>query len=319
MAEILISSQTWNKPQFKQMCSESLDEMQCSGSGGVMWPYEPYTVGQTTNMEARILRALYCGSPRNIHKLSAAAGQDNIVGISKAMTMLHDTTAAALGATATVHVARSNEFVRSVQYYQDTLLTYRNVMRGKGAAGATKASAGAAVRSAFEQMQNQFQRELSMTTSLQRTLSHKGTPLTNIIRAKNIARSSRSIEKLQLTSVAQAGAVGQFSKYGKALGNGLIVVDVASRVGNVQKAYKADGDWERELFIESSSFALSAGAGIIAVNAGTAALMFLTVATPVGWVGLIVVAAASSMVMNYAVKEKSGGWYDDIMNWLDSL
>jgi len=279
-----------------------------------------YTVGKTTHNEELILRTLrYGGSPRNIHKLSATAGQNNIVGISEAMTMLHDTTAATLGATASVHTARNNEFVRTVQHYQDTLLVYRNVMRGKGRAGATKASAGAAVRTAFEEMQKQFQRELRMTTSLQSAFSHKGTPLTNITRAKNIARSSHSIEKLQLTSVAQAGSVGQFSKYGKALGNGLIVVDVASRVGNVQKAYKADGDWERELFIESSSFALSAGAGVIAVNAGTAALMFLTVATPVGWVGLIVVAAASSMVMNYAVKEKSGGWYDDIMDWLDSL
>jgi len=41
MAEILISNRTWDKPQFKQMCGESLDEMQCSGSCGVMWPYEP--------------------------------------------------------------------------------------------------------------------------------------------------------------------------------------------------------------------------------------------------------------------------------------
>ena len=104
MAEILISNRTWNKPQFKQMCGESLDEMQCSGSGGVMWPYEPYTVGQTTDMEARILRALYCGSPQNIHKLSAAAGQDNIVGISEAMAKLREDMPAALtGAASTVH------------------------------------------------------------------------------------------------------------------------------------------------------------------------------------------------------------------------
>ncbi len=102
MAEILISNRTWNKPQFKQMCGESLDEMQCSGSCGVMWPYEPYTVGKTTHNEELILRALrYGGNPRNIHKLSAVAGQSNIVGISEAMTMLHDTSAAALGATAT--------------------------------------------------------------------------------------------------------------------------------------------------------------------------------------------------------------------------
>jgi hypothetical protein len=150
-------------------------------------------------------------------------------------------------------------------------------------------------------------------------LAHKGIPLTNITRAKNIARSSRSIEKLQLVSTVQAGAVGRFSQYGKVLGNGLIIVDVASRIGNVQNSYKADGNWERKLFIESSSFALSTGAGSIAVGLGTKALMFLTIATPVGWVGFIVVAATASMGTNYIVKEKSGGLYDSIMEWLNTL
>ena len=89
-------------------------------------------------------------------------------------------------------------------------------------------------------MQKQFQRELRMTTSSQRALSHKGSPLANITRAKNIARSSRNIEKLQLTSVTQAGAVGQFSKYGKAVGNNLIAIDVVNHIGNVQKTYKVD-------------------------------------------------------------------------------
>ncbi len=109
MAEILISSQAWNKPQFKQMCGESLNEMQCSGSGGVMWPYTPYTVGQTTPEEERVIRALYCGRSQNIHKLSATVGQDNIVGISETMAKLHDTTAATAGSTATVHASRKQQ------------------------------------------------------------------------------------------------------------------------------------------------------------------------------------------------------------------
>ncbi len=190
-------------------------------------------------------------------------------------------------------------------------------MQGKGT-GATKASVGVAVSVAFEQMQKQFQYELRITASVQRVLARKGIPLTNVTRAMNIARSSRSIEKLQLTSTIQAGAVGRFSNYGKVLGNGLIIIDVASRIGNVENTYKADGNWERELFVESSSFALGAGAGIIAVKAGTAALMFLTVATPVGWVGLIVMAAAASMGTNHVIKERSGGWYDEIMDWINS-
>jgi len=319
MAEILISSRTWNKPQFKQMCGKPLDEMQCSGSNGVMLPYKPYTVGQTTYNEELILRALRNNNcPQNIHALSSALGEDHIVGVSDSMVKLHDTTSALTGATSTVHAARGDKFVLAVQRYQNTLLAYRNVTQGKGTAGATKASAGVAVSAAFEDMQKHFQRELSMTAGLQRA-SRKGTPLRNRTRALNIARSSRSIKKLELVSTLQAGKLARFSKYGKALGTGVVAIDFASRIGNVQTTYKADGDWERELFVESSSFAVSAVVGGLVVKAGAAALVFLTVATPVGWVGLIVTAAAVSMGMNSIVKEDAGDTYDSIMSWIGSL
>ncbi len=98
-----------------------------------------------------------------------------------------------------------------------------------------------------------------------------------------------------------------------------MLIYVGSRIGNVHNEYKADGDWERELFIESSSFAVSAMAGEFVVKAGAPALMFLTVATPVGWVGLIVVAAAASMGMNYVVKEEGRGVHDSIMKWPNTL
>lgn len=94
-------------------------------------------------------------------------------------------------------------------------------------------------------------------------------------------------------------------------------------MGNVHNSYKAGGEWERDLFIESSSFALSAGAGMLAVNVGLSLLVF---ATPFGWAGLIiggaVVAGASagaSMGMNYATKKNSGELYDAIMNLVNTL
>ena len=276
----------------------------------------PITIGQTTYSEERILRALrhnHC--PQNIHALSSALGEDNIVGVSDSMVKLHDTTSALAGATSTVHAARSDKFVLAVQRYQDTLLAYRNVMKGKGTAGATKASVGIAVSAAFEHMQKHFQRELSITAGVQRA-SRKGTPLSNRTRALNIARSSRSIKKLELVSTLQAGKLVRFSKYGKALGTGVVAIDFASRIGNVQTAYKADGNWERELFVESSSFALSAFAGTAIAKAGVA---FFVVATPVGWVGLVVLVAAASMGANYAAKEKSGSVYDSIMEWINAL
>ncbi|MCF6256417.1 MAG: hypothetical protein L3K25_08985 [Gammaproteobacteria bacterium] len=88
----------------------------------------------------------------------------------------------------------------AVQYYQNALLAYRNVMQGKGAAGATKASAGVAVSTVFEQMQKNFQRELSMIAGEQK-VSRKGTPLNNRTRALNIARSSHSTKKRELVSI----------------------------------------------------------------------------------------------------------------------
>ncbi len=58
---------------------------------------------QNHTNEELILRALlYGGNPRNIHTLSSALGENNIVGISDVMTKLHDTSAALAGAASTV-------------------------------------------------------------------------------------------------------------------------------------------------------------------------------------------------------------------------
>ena len=47
---------------------------------------------------------------------------------------------------------------------------------------------------------------------------------------------------------------------------------------------KEGGDWERELFRESLSFAGSAGLGALTINVGLRLLIF---ATPYGWAGLL--------------------------------
>lgn len=77
---------------------------------------------------------------------------------------------------------------------------------------------------------------------------------------------------------------------------------------------------------EKRSPLISALAGSAVVNMGSAALAFLMVATPFGWVALIVggvavagVAAAASIGMNSYTKENSGGLYDTIMKWINSL
>jgi hypothetical protein len=146
---------------------------------------------------------------------------------------------------------------------------------------------------------------------------------TSAERATNIARSSRNASKLNVTSQVQANNLVKFSQHAKYLGNGLAIIDLGGRVGSIHNSFQASGNWERELFIESSSFTASALTGAAVVNAGAAALGFLVVATPVGWVGLVIggltvagTAAASSIAMNNAVKNNSGRWYDSLMSAL---
>lgn len=142
----------------------------------------------------------------------------------------------------------------------------------------------------------------------------------------NVARSSKNIAKLDIMTPVQADNIVKFAKHAKFLGNGLTIIDFSSRVGNITNSYKAHGNWKREMFIESSSFAASAMAGTATVNIGGAALGFLVVATPVGWVGLIVgglvvagTAAVASIATNDTFKNNGGDWYDSIMKSIGAL
>ena len=150
--------------------------------------------------------------------------------------------------------------------------------------------------------------------------------MSNFKRRAGIARSSRSVAKLDLINPIHADNVVKFTKYAKFLGNGLAVIDFGGRLGNIHNSYKTDDNWEREMFIESTSFVASAATGIGVVNAGAAVMTFLVVATPVGWVGLIVggallagAAAGASIKVNEIVKEDAGGIYDYIMEQVNKL
>ncbi len=171
-------------------------------------------------------------------------------------------------------------------------------------------------------MQSQFRNELNMVTA--QVKARRGTPLTSADRATNIAKSSRNVAKLNVTNQIQANNLVKLSKQAKFLGNGLAVIDFGSRVGNIHNSYQAGGNWERDMFIESSSFAASALTGTAVVNAGMAALTLVMVATPVGWVGLVIgglavagTAAGASIWVNGQFKDNSGNWYDSIMKWLE--
>jgi hypothetical protein len=177
---------------------------------------------------------------------------------------------------------------------------------------------------AFNKMQTKFGNELKVVTSKHN--ARRGTPLTNVTRGTNIARSSRNTAKLNVSSQVQANNLVKFTKHARFLGNGLTAINFTSKAANVHSSYKTDGNWEKELFIESSSFAASAIVGSGALKVGAAGLTFLMLATPIGWVGLIIggvailgSAAGASIITNNYVNENSSDLYDNIMKLVSNL
>jgi hypothetical protein len=254
---------------------------------------------------------------KDITDMAFEFGEDNAIAITEIAVALRAYGAGATGAATSIYSKRIQELGAAVKRYQDALLEYHDIVKSKSAAAS---AAEQKAIDAFQKLQKNFGKEIKAITSGIR--ARRGLPLTNSSRALNIARSSRRIVKLQVFDQVQASRLVQFGKYGRFLGNGLAVIDFGSRVGNIHNSYKAGDNWYREMFIESTSFAASAGLGVAAANVGA----LLLALTPFGWIGLIVggvivagAAATVSIKTDGYIKTNSGRWYDEIMKWLGSL
>jgi len=324
MPEILLCNTPLKSDSLINHCGVNADEIRGLGlsNPAMLNTFTPYLVGK--NFTALDRNVLSCLAPapvsRELTNMSLSFGADNTVAVAEITAKLRDAGVGMMGASTSVYGNRIGGFAGAVKNYQAALMEYRQAVKSNPAA---KVLAKQKAVTAFQKMQRGFSHELAAVASQSR--SGRGTPLTNVTRATNIAKSSRNVVKLNVTGQVQANNLVKFSKHAKLLGNGLAIIDFGSRIGNIQNSYKAGGNWERDMFIESSSFALGASTGILAVNAGTAVLSFLLVATPIGWVGLIVggvvvagVAAAASIKMNNYTKENSGNLYDEIMAWINS-
>jgi len=255
---------------------------------------------------------------RDLANLSLSLGSDNVLALSQIRKQLYEANVGVIGATTSFYGNRVGGFLTAVKEYQYALMQYREAIEAKSS---HKLAAGQRVDLAYKELQTRFHYELESVTV--QVKSRRGTPLSNVERGKNIARSSRNVAKLDVTSQVQASELVQLAKYTKLLGNGLAVIDFTGRVGNIQNSHRAGGNWHRQLFIESSSFVASAAFGTAVINAGSYGLSLLMVATPIGWVGLVLggafvvgAAAGASIGANLALQENSGDWYDSIMNAL---
>ncbi|MCF6282304.1 MAG: hypothetical protein L3J28_08865 [Candidatus Polarisedimenticolaceae bacterium] len=319
MSEILLCGQTLSPHYLKTQCGISIDQISAFNctTPTMALASTPYLISNDdSSVDRSILDQL---SPPPVAKeltgLSLSYGGDNVLALAEITAKFKDFNIGLLGATTSVYANRIGGFAASIKAYQAALLEYRQAVTSNSS---MKVSIKQKAHIAFQKMQSQFRNELNVVTA--QVKARRGTPLTSVDRAINIARSSRSVAKLNVTSQIQANNLVKLTKHAKFLGNGLAVIEFGSRVGRVHNSYQAGGNWERDMFIESSSFAASAAMGTAVVNVGGATLTFLMVATPVGWVGLIIggvavagAAATASIMTNNYIKNNSGSFYDDLM------
>lgn len=322
MSEIILCNRTYSADVFKNKCGigiELASSLNCANPNRID-ANTPYLIknGNSSVGATSLAKLSNPSITKNLTSLALSFGGDNLVALSSVSSQLKEYNVGLMGTSTSVYANRMGGFVGSVKNYQSALMEYSKAAKSKSP---IKVAAKQKAKMAFDKMQKSFKHEVKVVSS--QVKSNRGTPITNFDRGANIARSSRNMAKLDITTPVQADKIVKFTKHAKLLGNGLAVIDFGSRVGNIHNSYKAGNNWEREMFIESSSFAASAAVGIGTVNAGAAAITFLMVATPVGWVGLIVgglvvagVAASSSIMTNNYIKNNSGDAYDVIMKEL---
>ena len=322
MNEILLCNQSLTPQNLQNQCGISIDQISAFNctKPTMAAANTPYMISNDHSGANRSILSQLSPFPvaKELTNLSLSYGGDNVVALAEITAKLKNHNIGLMGASASVYANRIGGFAGSVKDYQAALMEYRQAVTSNSP---MKAAIKQKAHTAFQKMQSQFSNELKAVSG--QVKARRGTSLTNADRATNIAKSSRNVANLNVTSQVQANNLVKLSKQVKFLGNGLAVIDFGGRVGNIHGSYQAGGNWERDMFIESSSFAASAIAGSLAVKTGLAILM---VATPVGWVGLIIgglavagAAATTSIVFNNAVKNKSGDLYDDIMKGISAL
>lgn len=175
----------------------------------------------------------------------------------------------------------------------------------------------------YKKMTLQFHREYNTAKSLSKNTNRS--PLFNVDRGLGIAknsRSERSIAKLHVTNQAQVNSLARFGSHAKFLTNNLAAIDFTSRSAGIITTAKNEGDWHKEMFIESLSFAASTrGATFVGqVGMGLVRTLPMVVAlTPLGIVLLIgvgLVTTGSAIAINNWAKSNGENWYDDIISWI---
>jgi hypothetical protein len=277
----------------------------------IIQAYSPYLLGNPNSAAHGVLRQLApVRQSRELTHIALSVGDDNTVALADIIERLRTDGTSWLNSSVGIYAKRMDSFSKAAHNYQFALMKFRDVASAT-TPKATRMIAKQQAQAAYNAFQREFHREIGLVTKKIRT--RRGTPINNVHRAINIANSSRSIAKLHVADQMQAHNLVRFSKYAKYLGTGMALIDFGTRAGNIQSTYREGGNWQRELFIESSSFAAT---GLLGVGAGMAINLFLF-ATPFGWAGLIIggimlagIATAASINIDKLIHNRGGQAYD---------
>lgn len=321
MSELLLSRHALDPAQLSNRCHLGIDQLTAPGCAKppLILAHTPYLIG-CKDADISILNTL--SRPpvaRGLTELSLNFGSDALLPLAKIRDDLSDAGVGLLSESAVYANRRGSNFVHAVRGYQNALLEYRKAIVAN-APNRARISARQTAQRAFDELQRQFRSELRIVTA--QIKSRRGTPLTSSERALNIARSSRDITKLHVANQIEANTLVRLITHAKLLVNGLAVINFGARVGTIRNEYRAGGDWHRQMFIESLSFASSASLGSAVASAGSATLIFLIAATPAGWVGLATIgggipvagaAAGAAVGIDNFVQKNADAVYDSLL------
>jgi hypothetical protein len=292
---------------------------------GTIQAYQPYWLPDQDPMGALSLSMLSGLSGKAKVKLAQAADQmgDATIAISEFynQNFLNSTvsdwqsvTGAGMGAMAT----RTNNFIGLLEQYQAKLMEISRAAKSK-APRAQVSMLEKQAKQLLSSLNGKFKSEMKHFVT--KTQSSRGTPMTNAQRAINIAKSSRTTRSLQVADLQQARNLAKFANGLQRVGKGLVVLDVASRVGTVLDAKDKGQNWQKLAAQETTGMSLGIAAGSIASTVVIGSLTIALAATPVGWVIAIgvglTVGVAAGMAGNSVGKGLSGMVYDlsDDASW----
>lgn len=276
--------------------------------GAAVQAYTPYALPDhpAALAVATQLRAL---SPTERERLACCAEQFG--DLTVALAAFYDkhlafvdlqNTAGLVGAGATAKVAHLDVFQASLRRYQAALIELHAFERSGRGSGAQRAQLQQMARQRFDALNKQFRVELDRLVPAADLGKNRGGPLTSSARGIRLASRARA-RRLYVADQGKAVQIAGLARAINHVGNSMIVLDAGIRAHGIYRTYQSGGNWQREAAVEATGFGIGGAIGIGVGQLTVAALTMGLVATPVGWVAIVVIGAAAGFGAAYIGNE----------------